>query len=545
MAVGVSVVPKHAIGVGCRPSEIITLTTIEERNQFVDGLFGDIKGCFVVKLAMALLLVGGVRAERPDGVTLRGESHILLVGDPGTGKTQILHRALDLAGRGVFATGVGSTLAGLTATAVKEGGEWHLEAGALVLSDSGVCCIDEFNTLREQERASLLEAMEQQSVSIAKAGIVIRLPARCNVIAACTAKNAGDAVAFSLPLLSRFDVVFVIRDVPNKEWDDYIAKCVQIGGAERETTSRTDAFRKYVDYVRNTITPESLPDEVQNLIAAHYHKMRGVHAGTSHAVTTRSLEALIRLTQAHARLMCRSEVVLDDAIAAIYVMEHSLHAAGVLDNVHVVHTTPPSAADAETMKKRVMSRLGLSPDGLTHTSVSRGPSQDPANFLQLVSGVPSFPSGDSHITPERFRPEDPATSPRRGTQQQQQHTIQQPRAQSGHRGSSSERMGAHVLTYTDESRNTPQKVNGEGDPSLEPSPQHVAPLPVMPSQSAGFVLPDIVPPSMRQPTPAPSQQQQQQPRGGSLAALLERAKFDPRASNDDILTRFRGGSRKK
>ena len=180
-----------------------------------------LSGMYLVKLATLLTLLGGVGHTDRTGMRVRGESHMLLVGDAGVGKSQVLRYAARLSPRSVLTTGIGSTAAGLTCTAVKDAsGEWMLEAGALVLADGGLCCVDEFDSIKNEERVAVLEAMEQQTISVAKAGMVCKLRTKCTVVAATNPKGGkmerGGALhtqtGLATPLISRFDIVLLLSD---------------------------------------------------------------------------------------------------------------------------------------------------------------------------------------------------------------------------------------------------------------------------------------------------------------------------------------------
>ena len=180
-----------------------------------------------------LLAVGSPQVTLPDGQTLRGDINILLVGDPGTAKSEFLKYISRLAPRALYTSGRGSTAAGLTAAVVKEtNGMMMLEAGAVVLADQGIACIDEFDKMKPEDRSVLHEVMEQQTVSVAKGGIVAMLNARTSILAAANPvygrydpyKNLYENINLPIPLLTRFDLIYVVRDVPDKEGDEKLAE---------------------------------------------------------------------------------------------------------------------------------------------------------------------------------------------------------------------------------------------------------------------------------------------------------------------------------
>lgn len=337
---------------------------LKGRNKILSGICPQIFGLFHVKLATALSLVGGVPVKAPDGRSLRGEIHMLIVGDPGTGKSQFMRFASRLSARSVVTSGKGSSNAGLTVTAVKENNSWSLEAGALVLADGGMCCIDEFSGIKEADRASIHEAMEQQTVSVAKAGLMTTLSTRTAVFAVCNPKGRGFNPGASLeantgiggPLLSRFDLIVTLRDRRDPAWDDRLATHIlqahldktknddaapastaaaqdaaaalqrtQSGGAASTSGSGSAGWtlgvlQKYFAWVRpreTFTTPES-----EAVVSAYYLACR-VGAKEQSRVTPRLLESVTRLSQAHAKLMNRQRVTRQDAVIAVALVELS------------------------------------------------------------------------------------------------------------------------------------------------------------------------------------------------------------------------------
>jgi replicative DNA helicase Mcm len=294
-----------------------------------------------IKEAIMYLLFGGVTKNLPD-VTIRGEPNILLIGDPGTAKSQLLQYVAKIAPRGLYTSGRGTTAAGLTAAVIREkGGSMSLEAGALVLADKGIACIDEMDKMRPEDRVAIHEAMEQHTVSVAKGGIVATLNARTAVLAAANPtlgryepnRNVAENVPLPVTILSRFDLIFVLRDVPNKEEDGKMSRHIleihRRGASPVEPQVDPELLRKYVSFAKG-IKPV-LTDEALKQLGDFYLAMRSASESEDSpvAITARQLESLVRISEARARVALRKEVTAEDAGAAIAIMRRSLEEVGI------------------------------------------------------------------------------------------------------------------------------------------------------------------------------------------------------------------------
>jgi len=309
--------------------------------KIMNSIAPSIYGYDHIKEAIMYLLFGGVPKNLPD-ITIRGELNVLLIGDPGTAKSQLLQYVAKVAPRGLYTSGRGTTAAGLTAAVIREkGGGMTLEAGALVLADKGVACIDEMDKMRPEDRVAIHEAMEQHTVSVAKGGIVATLNARTAVLAAANPalgryephRTVAENISLPVTILSRFDLIFVLRDVPNKETDgkmsEHILEMHRKGTSPAEPPIPPDLLRKYISYAKS-IKPVLTKEALQRL-KDFYLSMRSVSEteGSPVAITARQLESLVRIAEARARAALRKEVLAEDAEAAITIMRRSLEEVGI------------------------------------------------------------------------------------------------------------------------------------------------------------------------------------------------------------------------
>eukprot|EP00405_Crypthecodinium_cohnii_P046375 CAMPEP_0206586516 /NCGR_PEP_ID=MMETSP0325_2-20121206/37070_1 /ASSEMBLY_ACC=CAM_ASM_000347 /TAXON_ID=2866 /ORGANISM="Crypthecodinium cohnii, Strain Seligo" /LENGTH=880 /DNA_ID=CAMNT_0054094291 /DNA_START=9 /DNA_END=2652 /DNA_ORIENTATION=+ len=301
----------------------------------------------------------------PPREAVRTTPHLLLLGDPGTGKSQLLQAAQELSSRSVRTSGLGCTNAGLTCAAVRDGPDFVLEAGALVLADGGVCCIDEFSTIRSHDRAAVHEAMEQQTVSVAKAGLVCRLRSQCSVVAAQNCKGGsahGRGASYDCssslvvnsglppPLLSRFDLVVVFAGGgkgASSEQDkaDFIvgfnenprsaSRDNKTGGMDPPTESywTHELLKEYITWARTNPLNQPPEPKAQEVIERYFTKLRAEASdagGGGSGITVRTFQSIWRLAQAHARLMHHDCVRLEDAVAVLVLHKAALqsHAVG-------------------------------------------------------------------------------------------------------------------------------------------------------------------------------------------------------------------------
>jgi len=311
--------------------------------KLVASLAPSMYGLEDVKLAVILQLFGGEPKILKDGTRVRGNIHILLIGDPAAGKSQLMQLTTKLIPRGKYVSGSGVTGPGLTATVVRDEqflGGWVLEAGAIVMSNRSVCAIDEFSKVSPQDQVALQEAMSLGTISIAKASIVATLPAQTAVLAGGNPKLGRfdpyipikEQIPIDEVLLSRFDLRFALRDVPNLEIDakvaDHILKMRHFEEEEAKPIIEPELLRKFIAYTKSQVHPV-LTKEAAETIKDFYLKMRAKAGGEAPvSITLRQYEALMRLAEASAKIRLSNKIDLKDADRAIRLMKASLRQFG-------------------------------------------------------------------------------------------------------------------------------------------------------------------------------------------------------------------------
>jgi replicative DNA helicase Mcm len=371
-------------------------------NKIIASIAPSIYGYDDVKEALSMQLFSGVAKHLPDGSRVRGDIHMLFMGDPGVAKSQLLRYMVKLSPRGVFASGKSASSSGLTAAAVRDelgDGRWTLEAGALVMADMGIAAIDEMDKMSTEDKSALHEAMEQQTISVAKAGILATLKSRCALLGAANPKygrfDRYEPIAqqINMPpaLISRFDMIFVMLDTPNEDMDAKVAKHILKShyagelSEQRKNVSTsnvtqeqinehmsvitpdidTDFLRKYIAYARRNIFPV-MENEAKDHLIKFYMDMRRLGDGKDAPVpvTARQLEALVRLAEASARLRLSNVATIEDAKRTTRIVYSCLKQVGVDPNtgafdVDVITSgTSKSQRDKIKIIKEIIKTIG-------------------------------------------------------------------------------------------------------------------------------------------------------------------------------------------
>ncbi len=313
-------------------------------NNLAKSISPSVWGYEEIKKSLILQLFGGVKKVHTDGQKSRGDIHILLVGDPGVAKSVTLTFIANISPKGRYVVGKSTSGAGLTATVVRDEylRGWSLEAGAMVLSHKGLVCIDELEKMDPQDRSAMHEAMEQQTITISKANVQATLKAETSVLAAANPKfgrfdpyqSVAQQIDLPPTLINRFDVIFTLRDVPDKEKDAKIASHVLHEHIKegRDMLIPRELFRKYVAYAKQRVHPK-LGEEAIAEIKKFYVSLRNKPVSSESAmrpipISARQLQALIRMAEASAKIRLSKEVSLDDAKTAIEIMTYYLMHVG-------------------------------------------------------------------------------------------------------------------------------------------------------------------------------------------------------------------------
>ncbi len=360
-------------------TKIIQNISEEKATELIINSFAPhIKGHTMIKESLILTMIGSDSHTLHDGAKVRGDINIFLVGDPGTAKSEMGKAVYRVAPRAFYTSGKGSSGVGLTAATIKDNvtGTYMLEPGITVLADQGTAIIDEFDKMDQKDRSALHEVMEQQTVSIARGGINATLNARASIIAIANPiygkydpfKNLTENIpTIPIPLLTRFDMIFVVRDIPDKERDKKIAKHIisSHNNSYKNNTKNSMDIEMFSKYLR--IAKQKKPKlsvQAEEKIISYYIKMRNTDESESgFTITPRQLEGLIRLTIARAKFLLKSTADTYDADRAIYILDEMFKNSGVDVNtgkvdLGVLHGKPKSEKDKMELFYNIMKELG-------------------------------------------------------------------------------------------------------------------------------------------------------------------------------------------
>ncbi len=382
--------------------EIVELSNHPNLYEQMQGAIApSIYGYETQKLAMVLQLFSGVTKHLPDESRIRGDLHMLLIGDPGTGKSKLLQYIRQIAPRSVYTSGKGSSAAGLTAAAVRDdfgdGQQWSLEAGALVLADQGIAAVDELDKMSSDDRSAMHEALEQQSISVSKAGINATLKSRCSLLGAANPKYGrfdqyepiAEQIDLEPALISRFDLIFTVTDEPDEEEDANLAEHILTANyagelhthrtetstsnyTEEEVETVTDEvaptiepelLRKYVAYAKRNCFP-TMTEAARAEIRDFYVDLRsrGADEDAPVPVTARKLEALVRLAEASARVRLSDDIEVEDAERAVRIARHCLEDIGMDPETGEYDADMIETGTSKSQRDRIKDLLSLIAD---------------------------------------------------------------------------------------------------------------------------------------------------------------------------------------
>ncbi|RGB26009.1 MCM2/3/5 family-domain-containing protein [Rhizophagus diaphanus] len=348
---------------------------------FMSSIAPSIYGNHDIKDAITCLLFGGSKKILADGMKLRGDINILLLGDPGTAKSQFLKFVQQVAPVAVYTSGKGSSAAGLTAAVVRDGPsrEFRLEGGAMVLADGGVICIDEFDKMREEDRVAIHEAMEQQTISIAKAGITTILNSRTSILAAANpikgryddTKAPNENIDFQATILSRFDMIFIVKDGHDEMRDKDIARHVMMvhmnRAAPESSAGEIDIakMKKYISYARTRCAPRISPEASEKL-SNYFVKIRAEasradqnkHGHSSIPITIRQLEAIVRISESIAKVTLCPRVAAQHVDHAIRLFKNSTMSALSSTDIPGMHHSE-ARRQIEIVEEEIKRRIAI------------------------------------------------------------------------------------------------------------------------------------------------------------------------------------------